>query len=601
MSLATPVTRDLLLGAYAARSCPVKTHNAFDPTVQRPPVAPTPDQTAPAQTALDQTAAGPSGGVDGAARFSMVVLDELITSCRGRVIDLRLLAAEPHAVQIEACERALGAGPEVVIGALLPPDPGGHRVGRPDLLVRGADTAAGRPGYHPVVVKGHKILQPLRQPPVEGEKPPGVWCSTLVDPAPGRATVLARHTLRFGYRDADFVQLAHYYRMLQVAGWAAEPPLAAVIGTDVVLAAPVLAWADLAQPAVRTFSRSDPEGWRLRSPLDRYDHEQAFRVDIATVAAQRSGDPDTDPAPLVRPVVNGECARCPWWAHCRPQLDPDDISLRIDKGALDRREITTLRRQGIGTVNELAGADLDALLPSYLPEVTHRAGAEGRLRVAVRRARMLLDGVDFSRETTGPVEVPTAEVEVDFDIESSSEGRIYLWGFLVGARRGPATYREFSRFDDLDDATELALALEAFGWLRGLAESSPATPGDPSVAVFHYSGYEVARIGELARREKHPLLDWAAAYASEHFVDLLEVVKTHYFGVNGLGLKLIARHAGFRWRDEDPGGLNSQRWFAEAVHSEDPVGRAQARTRVLEYNEDDVIATRHLRAWLRAQ
>jgi predicted RecB family nuclease len=63
----------------------------------------------------------------------------------------------------------------------------------------------------------------------------------------------------------------------------------------------------------------------------------------------------------------------------------------------------------------------------------------------------------------------------------------------------------------------------------------------------------------------------------------------------------MARHVGFRWRDEDPGGLNSQLWFAEAVHGENAEVRAQARRRVLEYNEDDVIATSQVRAWLRAQ
>ncbi len=122
-----------------------------------------------------------------------------------------------------------------------------------------------------------------------------------------------------------------------------------------------------------------------------------------------------------------------------------------------------------------------------------------------------------------------------------------------------------------------------------------------SVVVYHYSGYEVAKIRGLADRAGDPLLDWAAAYAEEHFVDLLEIVKAHYFGVAGLGLKLMAAHAGFSWRDDDPGGLNSQVWFAEAVHAESPPARAAARQRVLEYNEDDVIATAQLRAWLRAQ
>lgn len=582
MTLVELPTRTVLLDAYAARSCPVKTHNTYDPTVE--PVA-----GAGGRGEVDTALAGL---LDGRARFEAVVLDTLIRSCRGLVVDLRLLVDQSWEDQTGACVRALSSGAAVVIGGLLPADPDGHRVGRPALLVRGADTD-GRPAYHPVEVKGHKILDRSRRPGAAPE-PPLVRWSLLSDPAPEHAAELNDHMLRFSSRETDFLQLAHYVRLLQAADFAPHRPLAAVIGTDALFPTPVLAWADLSEPAVRTFSRSDPEGWRLRSPLERYDYEHAFRVDIAAVAAKRSREPD-DPAPLVRPVVNVECARCPWWEHCRRQLHPDDVSLRIDKGALDRREITTLRRLGVVTISDLVGADLDELLPSYLPEVTHRCGAELRLRTAFRRAGMLLGGVSFSRETTGPVALPDAATEIDFDIESSADGRIYLWGFLLDSGTEPASYSEFSRFDDLDDASETALALEALEWLRGVVDSAT------SIAVYHYSGYEVARIRELAARTHSELLDWAVTYAEEHFVDLLEVVKTHFFGVNGLGLKLIARHAGFHWRDDDPGGLNSQRWFAEAVHSADPDIRAQARTRVLEYNEDDVIATHHLRAWLREQ
>ncbi len=581
MTITRPATRTVVLGAYAARSCPVKTQNTYDPTVELP--TPAPPEVDPAG----------AGMFDGGERFVALVLDELITANRGRVVDLRLLASEPAEVQTDAGLRALSSGAAVVIGALLPQDLHGHRAGRPDLLVRGADTAEGRPGYHPVAVKWHKILDRSRRAPED--EPATVWFSTFAEPAPERATELVEQSLRLHRREADFLQLGHYQRMLEAAGFAAARPWAAVIGTDVVSGSPVLAWADLSVPAIRTFSRLGPNGWQLRSPLKRYDDEHGFRVDVATVAAQQSGDPGHDPALLVRPVVNTECARCPWWERCRQQLHPDDVSLRIDKGALDRREITTLRGRGIETIHDLVGTDLDELLPDYLPEVTHRGSAEPRLRAAVRRARMHLDQVRFDRETEGPVTLPAAAIEIDFDIESSADGRIYLWGFLVDTGSGEPTYREFSRFDDLDDRSERDLALDAFRWLRSTVEAVP------TVAVYHYSGYEVTRIRELAQREPHELLDWAAAYAEQHFVDLLEVVKTHYFGVNGLGLKLIAQHAGFRWRDDDPGGLNSQRWFAEAVHGADHDVRAQARTRVLEYNEDDVFATHHLRAWLRAQ
>lgn len=582
-----PSATGLLLGSGAARSCPVKTHNTFDRTVPLPEVG---------------TATELPARVRAARTFEARAVEALVEAAAGLVVDLRLLAGDT-AASTRACLGAMGAGAAVIVGGTLPADRDGHRAGRPDLLVRGADTANGRPAYHPVEVKAHKVLLPARRAAREDEAAPlpGVLASTFAAPRPLAPRVLPGMTVRLGSREADFLQLAHYHRMLQAAGFAAERALGGVIGTDTVEGVPVpgpplVVWADLDEPAVRTFSRSAESGWRLRSLLERYDHEHGLRLDVARTAARRTGDVATDPAPLVQPVVQRECAHCVWWPHCRSLLADDDVSLRIDKGALDVREVLALRRRSVATVPELAGADLTALLPGYLPEVAHRAGAENRLRVASRRARMLLDGVPFDRETTGPIEVPAGELEIDLDIESAADGRIYLWGFLIEdtQRPGERRYVAFSRFDELDDEAEVALAVEAFVWLQGLVEAGR------SVRVYHYSAYEPTAIRALAQRSGRPELAWAAGYADQ-LVDLYDVVKAHFFGAAGLGLKPIAQHAGFRWRDEDPGGLNSQAWFADAVGDPDPEARARARTRVLEYNEDDVVATAVLRAWLRSR
>ncbi|HEX6758086.1 MAG TPA: TM0106 family RecB-like putative nuclease [Propionibacteriaceae bacterium] len=584
---ATAPPGTIALGAYAAGSCPVKTQNAFNPTVAL--------ESQPPGTFVEANE-GLAELFDGGAQFETVVLEQLIIACRGRVVDLRPLSSNTPEVQIEACVRAMSSGADVILGGRLPLDLSGHREGSPDVLVRSVESANSSPAYHPVEVKWHRIIARSRPADDNAEEPRVLNYSTFTDPSAGAAFGLSGYELRVGSRAADFLQLAHYHRMLEACGFGAEQALAGVIGTDGLFDAPVLAWADLGEPQVRTFSRSSPDGWRLRSFLERYDYEHSFRIKIAAVAQQQTGRPDQDPELLVSPIVNKECPRCQWWEHCLPQLNPDDVSLRIDKGPLDMREIATLRRHGIATITELADADLDQLLAWYLPEVTHREGAEGRIRVAARRARMLLEGTSFDRETAGPIDVPQADVEIDLDIESSADGRIYLWGFLLQeADDKAAVYHEFSRFDDLDDQSEAALAADAFTWLRSVVDHTP------SVAVFHYSGYEVAKISELAGREQDEVFGWAAAYAEEHFVDLLEIVKAHYFGVSGLGLKLMARHVGFSWRDEDPGGLNSQLWFADAVHGDTPELRARARRRVLEYNEDDVIATSQVRAWLRAQ
>jgi predicted RecB family nuclease len=573
----------ILLPAYAARSCPVKTHNAFNQTISHPVWEP------------DESLAEL---FDGGARFEQEILDRLVASFGGSVTDLRVVGDTPSAARADACLRAMQNGIDVIVGGWLPIDVVGHRVGCPDLLVRGADRYDGTSRYHPVEVKWHKIIE--RRGPARSPQPASpLRVSRFGQPGPEGAQELAGHGLRLGTREADLIQLAHYHRMLQSIGFAdSDSALAAVIGTDEVLDEPVLAWVDLAEPLVRTFSRTQPEGWRLRSILERYDHEHVFRLDVASNAIRMTGDPSADPEPLVRPIVTSECRRCQWWEHCSQQLHPDDVSLRIDKSPLDVREIATLRRHGIATITQLASADLDGLLGWYLPEVRHRSGAESRLRVAARRARMLLDDSSLDRETTGPIDVPSADVEIDFDIETSSDGRVYLWGFLIrDAGVGTPTYLEFSRFCDLNSDTELELAAEALGWLQ------QQTLGPRTVRVFHYSAFEVSTIIRLAgQAASSPVLAWAADYATSQFVDLWEVMRSHFFGVGGLGLKAVAQQGpGFSWRDDEPGGLNSQRWFAEAVHGETSEIRSFARRRVLEYNEDDVTATARLREWLRAQ
>ena len=255
----------------------------------------------------------------------------------------------------------------------------------------------------------------------------------------------------------------------------------------------------------------------------------------------------------------------------------------------------TLRRLGISTVAELAHADLDDLLGQYLPRASHRLGSEERLRRAHRRATLMDAGVQLERQTQGPLDLPRHDLEIDVDIETSSDDRVYLWGFWVDdPSRGEPYGRQFATFADLDDAAELDLARRALGWLRQVVAGRDA-------AVYHYSDYEVIRLNRLAHRLGE-VGTWATTWAADGFVDLFEVVRRNYFGANGLGLKVVtAAVTGFAWRDEDPGGLNSQSWFAEAVGDPDERVRELARVRVLEYNEDDVLATWHLRRWLREQ
>ena len=88
---------------------------------------------------------------------------------------------------------------------------------------------------------------------------------------------------------------------------------------------------------------------------------------------------------------------------------------------------------------------------------------------------------------------------------------------------------------------------------------------------------------------------------SAAWVDLLRVFQDQVVTGQGGSLKSVAPLTGFAWRDDDPGGAQSMQWWADAVDTNLSASeRARHRTRLLQYNEDDVRATRHIRDWLDA-
>lgn len=554
---------EFTLDPYAARSCPVKTFNAFDPTLDAPE--------------LDHS------------------LHELFASSNEhRELVLGGLAATPGCVDLRGIDEtgireertmeALVGGAPVVLGGVLPRDPVGHRRGRADVLVRGDDGDDGQPGYLPVRIKHYRV----------SEKQRGcadLQYSSLATPA--RLEPLPDLRYR-AMREGALLELAHLWRMLEDLGLASER-LGGVIGPPLPGRedeGPGIVWVQLDLRFLRTWSRTSPTGHRLRSPLQRYDHEHSFRIHVAERAMVRSPSDTSDP--VVRPIRVRECEWCPWWELCRSRMDDDDISLRLARTPLDVRELQTLQALGIGTIEELAAADLDAILPDYLPRTTHRDRSGQRLRIAAQRARMMVAGVELDQVTDEPVAVPRSPVEVDLDIETAEGDATYLWGILVTDRRsGEQHYEHVSSFSEMSPGDEIMLARRFAHRLLELVDLHP------ELLVFHYSDFEVVHLRRLAQRSGDPAIMAALDLVDDHFVDLFRHIRDNFFGVNGLGLKVVAsRGAGFEWRDEDPGGLNSQSWFHDAVHGETLPERETARTRVLEYNEDDVRATWAVREWL---
>jgi predicted RecB family nuclease len=542
-----------LLTGYDARTCQRRVHNDHDATIEKVPWEPPADL----QKRFD----------DGRA-FEETVLTAMKSAlaadqCR----DLRPLRGKDAV--IAATVAAMDEGITVILGGWLPDDLVGGRTGRPDVLLRVDAT-----GYVPGDVKAHKTTRTAAKKVLSYSE---LARPDAVRSCPGRTAVTTD-------RIDDYLQLAHYWRMLEACGRAAEStPRGFIIGTDNLTDLDptgfCLTWLELATPQFTTFSRT--RGTARRTALERYDFEHGIRLEIARVAEQRCGAP-ADPEPLVKPIFSDECGTCPWHDYCLA-VAGDAASAHIKSGRLDVREWRALDRLGISTVDELAALDVDDqdFLDAYLPEVSHKSDARGRLATAVRRARMVRDGVRLVRETTGAIPVPRADVEIDFDLEDA-EGRVYLWGALATDGAGRESFEPTVSWDVLDETSERALARAFVDWLR--RERDEAAARGKSLLAYHYTSHEIGHLKRILGEDE-------IADVLPLFVDLYAYVSAHYFGVAGHGLKEVAPAFGFHWRDESPSGLLSQLWYLDAIQSEDLALAAASRERLLTYNEDDVRAT----------
>lgn len=552
------------------------------------------------------------------------LLDELTRRAPGAVV----VAADRAPAERERCTlAAMAEGAAVIVGGRLPVDTAMRRVAEVDALV--ADPGG---GYHPVVATRRSTLDERRG--VAGRtaclERPSVSSSDELD---GR---IARKSKR------DLLRLAHQWRSLEACGHAAATAWGGVLGAE-----RAVTWHDLGAPVWRTPSRS--EGTKLRSIIELYDFEFAFRLDIIAIAERRLDDPDTEL--LVVPVRTGECNGCPWQEHCRAlMIDANDVSLlpyaswRMwsqhrargvhtidDLAALDRATATLLDAK-VDLVQlraDVAGADGTAALTDLFeptsPWLEPLAGA-GMTTVDDLRSldprvvayaddapRNFAESIDLARarRSAAPahlrrgvdrIDVPRADVEVDLDLENDDDG-VYLWGALVTdrSRNGLVTegYRSFATWDPRPSTDEVEVFEQLARWLSRL-RTDVHTAGR-TLAVYCYN--ERAEAGALERLagaapERH-WVDWVdELVGSDDWVDLFAVARGHLITGAGMGLKHLATIAGFAWEDEDPGGLQSMQWHHLATSDDDPGVREANRRRILTYNRNDVEATLALRDWM---
>ena len=428
-----------LQGGYVAKNCPVKAQNDTLQPAEPIPVDPFTQRL-----------------FDSGIAFEAGVVSQLV-DLHPEAVVIKGGGDGAEAATLEAMQRSA----PVIIGGRLPSDRVARRVGKPDLLV----LAVGG-GYHAVDVKWHQNLEPATG---KGSALLGL-CSAL--DALNRAAANPDEAFAARKKEDDVLQLAHYQRMLEAIDMqASDGRWGGIIGTE-----QRVVWYDLDAPIWRTPSTTQKT--KLRTTMERYDFEFAFRLDIIAVAEQHKADPAVKL--LTVPVKISDCEKCPWWDYCRPQLEEGsgDVSLlprigwtpwkvhrdhgvtnRAELAALDPRtsrlvaggldvatlmaleagrelsdvvtkpkEVALLSVEGITAAADLCA--LDARTASYsdvgfTPLPTH---------IDLARAALGTE-LAYAKRGVAEVVVPRADVEVDVDMENSEAG-CYMWGNLLSDRSG---------------------------------------------------------------------------------------------------------------------------------------------------------------------
>jgi predicted RecB family nuclease len=278
------------------------------------------------------------------------------------------------------------------------------------------------------------------------------------------------------------------------------------------------------------------------------------------------------------PALSAACKLCHWNTHCKDVLvAANDLTLIAELGRAKRDVLCVI----IPTIQAFAQSDPDSYVikkKTVFPGV----GLDSLFKFRARAQLLTVSGATpYLKEA---VNLPINQKEVYFDIEvDPMHDLVYLHGF-VERLHGLAETAKFIPYfaEGMEQVDEEAAFRGAWIYLTTRIQDS---------TIYYYSPYERTAYKKLAA--KYPSVcsvsDVEALFASPVVVDLYSNVvrKSTEWPLYDQSIKTLAQHLGFRWRDAHPSGAASIEWYNRWVESGDPA----IKKRILDYNEDDCLAT----------
>lgn len=272
-------------------------------------------------------------------------------------------------------------------------------------------------------------------------------------------------------------------------------------------------------------------------------------------------------------ISRQRCNLCQWYTHCYG-VAKNDNHLSLVPGITPSR-YQQLKAMGVNTVASLADISPQKVGQGLEKEITTQLQQQA---LSILENRPL---PKISRNAKSH-HLVSASVEFYFDIEAEPERQLdYLLGVLLVNRQ--TNTEQFYPFLAEDPEQEE----EVWHQFVDLMSTYPQAP------IFHYSDYETETIKRLAKLYQTPLGQKQSILS--RLVDLhAHVLNSVIFPVESYSLKSLANWLGFQWRNPSASGEQSVYWYDQWLKHRD----RQLLQLIINYNEDDCRATRHLKDWL---
>lgn len=273
-------------------------------------------------------------------------------------------------------------------------------------------------------------------------------------------------------------------------------------------------------------------------------------------------------------ISRQRCHLCHWYSHCY-NLAQSSQHLSLVPGVTPSR-YESLQILGVESVESLASA--------CPVEMGKTLGLDIATQLK-QQAQSIVENRPISKPNSRSHNlqiIPTAPIELYFDVEAEPELNLdYLLGVLLVDRE--QNTQQFYPFLAENPDQEGLIWSEFLTFVHKY----------PDAPIFHYSEYEVETLNRLGSLYQTPTekLDKLLSRC----VDLhKQVITLVTLPVESYSLKSLANWLGFQWRDVGVGGDQCVCWYSQWLTT----GSRSLLGSILRYNEDDCIATFHLKNWL---